>query len=165
MRKSDWWHSLSWHLSRTSRLLPIDTAPVDFHDLVVNLILVAEVMNRGPAGFDSTIIVDDKKATNRQLVIKAGQSIHRRFVHITVESQYCQLLNGSCRECVFKPPHQKPNQIATYGQLCFDGTTDSIHSLRNDLQTNSPAIYLDMKLQMYHGFGKQRIGHYLIIDY
>src|SRR3954447_25882658 len=67
---------------RRCALLPVHTGPIDNVHLIVDVVSVSEIVDRGLAIRQSAIIVDDDVSALRDLRIQTVQYVHRRFVHI-----------------------------------------------------------------------------------
>lgn len=86
-----------------SRPPPVNTRPVNLQHFLGDAVGRSVVQHRLPAGGDSAIVIHDQVAADRKLWIKVCQAIYCRFVHIPVEPNYRQPLNGRLRKSVSEP--------------------------------------------------------------
>lgn len=87
-------------------LPPVAPCPVNLFDRCRDAVGGAVVRDRFSA-LRQRIVIDDAKTTRRDFWVQRGKRIHRRLVHIAIESQHRELLDRRVRQRVFEPALQK----------------------------------------------------------
>jgi hypothetical protein len=66
-------------------------------------------VNRSPAGFEVSIIVDDHETSWNHFVVQRIQGVHRRLIQISVQPQQRKLVDRGLWQGVAEPTLEESN--------------------------------------------------------